>query len=105
MQEQLGTLQTKFIQLKDASVSKTSLHDTLQSARIAQSQHLGTVMQTAIQEALGMRVQADPAHGAEGPSAPPPSPSPEGPSPRSRTNEDPQLHDYDGNSVANKFFE
>ena len=49
MQEQLGMLQAEFIQLKDTSVSKVSLHDTLQSALIAQSQHLGTVMQTAVQ--------------------------------------------------------
>ena len=60
MQEQLGMLQAEFIQLKDPSISKISLHDTLQSAPIAQSQHLGTVMQTAVQEALGTRVQAEP---------------------------------------------
>jgi len=41
MQDQLGMLQAEFIQLKDTSVSKASLHDTLQSALIAQSQHLG----------------------------------------------------------------
>ena len=56
MQEQLGMLQAEFIQLKDTSVSKVSLHDTLQSALIAQSQHLSTVKQTAVQEALGTRV-------------------------------------------------
>ena len=61
MQEQLGMLQAEFIQLKDTSISKASLHDTLQSALIAQSQHLGTVMQTAVQEALETRVQAEPA--------------------------------------------
>ena len=76
MQEQLGMPKAEFIQLKDTSVSKASLHDTLQSALIAQSQHLGTVMQTAVQEALGTRVQAEPAQAAEGPSAPPPPPSP-----------------------------
>ena len=76
MREQLGVLQAEFIQLKDTSVSKVSLHDTLQAALIAQSQHLGTVMQTAVQEALGTRVQAEPAQAAEGPSAPPPPPSP-----------------------------
>ena len=64
MQEQLGMLQAEFIQLKDTSVSKVSLHDTLQSALIAQSQHLSTVTQTAVQEA---RVQAEPAQVAEGP--------------------------------------
>ena len=95
MKEQLGMLQAEFIQLKDTSVSKASLHDTLQSALIAQSQHLGAVMHTAVQEALGTRVQA-----AEGPSAPPP-PS----SPRSRTDKDPQLPNYDGNSDATEFFE
>ena len=100
MQDQLGMLQAEFIQLKDTSVSKASLHDTLQSALIAQSQHLGTVMQTAVQEALGTRVQAEPAQAAEGPSAPPP-PS----SPRSRTDKDPQLPNYDGNSDATEFFE
>ena len=56
MQEQLGMLQAEFIQLKDTSVSKASLHDTLQSALIAQSQHPGTVMHTTVQEALGARV-------------------------------------------------
>ena len=56
MQEQLGVLQAEFTQLKDTSVSKVSLHDTLQAALIVQSQHLGTVMQTAVQEALGTRV-------------------------------------------------
>ena len=76
MQEQLGMLQAEFFQLKDTSVSKASLHDTLQSALIAQSQHLGTVMQTAVQEALGTRVQAEPAQAAEGPSAPPRLPRP-----------------------------
>ena len=30
MQEQLGMFQVEFIQLKDTSVSKVSLHDTLQ---------------------------------------------------------------------------
>ena len=64
-------LQAGFIHLKNTSVSKASLHDTLQSALIAQSQHLGTVMQTAVQEALGTHVQAEPAQVAEGPSAPP----------------------------------
>ena len=44
MQEQLGMLQAEFIQLKDISVSKASLHDTLQLALIAQSRHLGSVM-------------------------------------------------------------
>ena len=53
MQEQLGMLQAEFIQLKDVSVSKASLHDTLQLALIARSRHLGSVMQTAVQEALG----------------------------------------------------
>ena len=67
MQEQLSMLQDEFIQLKDTSVSKASLHDTLPSALIAQSQHLGTVMQTAVQEALGTRVPAEPAQAAEGP--------------------------------------
>ena len=84
MQEQLGMIQAEFIQLKDTSVSKASLHDTLQSALIAQSQHLGTVMQTAVQKALGTRVQAEPAQAAEGPSAPP-RPF----SPNSRTDKDP----------------
>ena len=93
-------LHAEFIQLKDTSVSKDSLHDTLQSALIAQSQHLGTIMQTAVQEALGTRLQAEPAQAEEGPSAtPPPS------SPRSRTDKDPQLPNYDGNSDATKFFE
>ena len=36
MQEQLGMRQAEFIQLKDISVSKASLHDTLQLALIAQ---------------------------------------------------------------------
>ena len=76
MQEQLGMLQAEFFQLEDTSVSKASLHDTLQSALIAQSQHLGTVMQTAVHEALGTRVQAEPTQAAENPSAPPPPPSP-----------------------------
>ena len=67
--------------------------------RIAQSQHPGTVMQTAVQEGLGTRVQAEPAQAEEGPSAPPP-PS----SPRSRTDKDPQLPNYDGNSDATEFF-
>ena len=70
-QEQLGMLQAEFIQLKNTSVSKASLHDTLQSALIAQSKHLGTVMQTAVQEALGARVQAEPVQVGKGPSAPP----------------------------------
>ena len=48
MQEQLGMLQAEFIQLYDTSVFKASLHDILQSALIAQSQHLGTVMHTAV---------------------------------------------------------
>ena len=100
MQDQLGMLQAEFIQLKDTSVSKASLHDTLQSALIAQPQHVGTVMQTAVQEALETRAEAEPAQGAEGPSAPPP---PSSPSPR--TNKDPQLHNYDGNSDATEFFE
>ena len=52
MQEQLGMLQAEFIELKDTSVSKASLHDIYRPA-----QHLGTVMQTAVQEALGTRVQ------------------------------------------------
>ena len=98
MQEQLGVLQAEFTQLKDTSVSKVSLHDSLQAALIAQSQHLDKVMQTAIQEALGTRVQAEPAQVAEGPSAPTPSP-------RSRTDKDPQLPNYDGNSDATGFFE
>ena len=76
MQDQLGMLQAEFIQLKDTSVSKASLHDTLQSALIAQSQHLGTVMQTAVQEALGTRVPAEPAQAAEGQSALPRLPRP-----------------------------
>ena len=84
MQEQLGMLQAEFIQLKDTSVSKASLHDTLQSALIAQSPRLGTVMQTAVQEALGTRAQAVPAQAAEGPSVTP-TPS----SPRSRTDKVP----------------
>ena len=99
MQEQLGMLQAEFIQLKDISVSKASLHDTLQLALIAQSRHLNSVMQTAVQEALGTRVSAVSAHVAEGLSAPPP-PS----SPRSR-DKDPQLPNYDGNSDATEFFE
>ena len=70
MQEQLGVLQAEFTQLKDSSVSKASLHDTLQSAIITQSQHPGTAMHTAVLEALGTRVQAEPAQAAEGPSAP-----------------------------------
>ena len=57
-------------------------------------------MQTAVQEALGTRVQAEPAQAAEGPSAPPPPPSP-----RSRTDKEPQLPNYDGNSDATEFFE
>ena len=100
MQDQMGMFQAEFIQLKDTSVSKTSLHDTLQSALIAQSQHLGTVMHTSVQEALGAHVQAEPAQAAEGPLVPPP-PS----SPRSRTDKDPQLPTYDGNSDATEFFE
>ena len=67
MQEQLGIIQAEFIQLKDVSVSKASLHDTLQLALIAQSRHLGSVMQTAVQEALGTRASAAPAHVEEGP--------------------------------------
>ena len=55
IQEQLGMLQAEFIQLNDISVSKASLHDTLQLALIAQSRHLGSVMQSAVQEALGTR--------------------------------------------------
>ena len=58
MQDQFGMLQAEFIQLKDTSVSKASLRDTLQSALIAQSKHLGTVTQTAVHEALETRVQA-----------------------------------------------
>ena len=100
MQEQLGMLQAEFLQLKDTSVSKASLHDTLQSALIAQSQHLGTVMRAAVQEALGARVHEEPPKVAEGPSAPPPPPSP-----RSRTDKDPQLPNYDGNCDATEFFE
>ena len=100
MQEQLGMLQAEFIQLKDTSVSKASLHDTLQSALVAQSEHLGTVMQTAVQEALGTCVQAEPAQAAEGPSAQPPHPSP-----HSSADKDPQLPNYDGNSDATEFFE
>ena len=100
MQDQLGMLQAEFLQLKDTSVSKAFLHDTLQSALIAQYQHLGTVMQTAIQEALGARVQTDSAQVAEGLSAPP-----QPHSPRSRTDKDPQLPNYDGNSDATEFFE
>ena len=84
MQEQLGMLQAEFIQLKDISVSKASLHDTLQSALIAQSQHLGTVMQAAVQEALGTGVSAVSAHVAEGLSA---TPQPSSPSSRDK---DPQ---------------
>ena len=99
MQEQLGMLQAEFLQLKDISVSKASLHDTLQLALIAQSRHLKSVMQTVVQEALGTRVSAASAHVAEGLSAPP-QPS----SPRSR-DEDPQLRNYDGNSDATEFFE
>ena len=99
MQEQLGMLQAEFIQLKNISVSKASLHDTLQLALIAQSRHLGSVMQTAVQEALVTRASAAPAHVAEGHSAPP-TPS----SPRSR-DKDPQLPNYDGNSDATEFFE
>ena len=76
MQEQLGMLQAEFIQLKDTSVSKAYLHDTMQMWLIAKSQHLGTVMQTAVQEGLGTRVQAEPAQAAEGPSAPPRLPRP-----------------------------
>ena len=56
-------------------------------------------MQTAVQEALGTRVPAEPAQAAEGPSAPPPSSSP-----LSRTDKDPQLPNYDGNSDASEFF-
>ena len=56
MQEQLDILQAEFIQLKDNSVSKASLHDTLQLALIAQSRHLNSVMQTSVQEALGTHV-------------------------------------------------
>ena len=67
--EQLGMLQAEFIQLKDISVSKASLYDTLRLALIAQSRHLGSVMQTADQEALGKRASAAPAHVAEGHSA------------------------------------
>ena len=99
MQEQLGILQAEFIQLKDISASKASLHDTLQLALIAKSRHLNSAMQTAVQEALGTRVSAVSAHVAEGLSAPPP-PS----SPRSRE-KDPQLPNYDGNSDATEFFE
>ena len=99
MQEQLGMLQAEFIQMKAISVSKASLHDTLQLALIAQSRHLNSVMQTSVQEALGTRVSAVSAHVAEGLSAPPP-PS----SYRSRA-KDPQLPDYDGNSDATEFFE
>ena len=93
-------LQAEFIQLNDTSVSKASLHDTLQLAPIAQSQHLCTLMQTAVQEALGTRVPAEHAQAAECPSAPPP-PS----SPRSCTDNDLQLPNYDGNSDATEFFE
>ena len=100
MQEQLGMLQAEFIQLKDISVSKASLHDTFQSALTAQSRHLNSVMQTAVQEALGTRVSAVSAHVAEGLSAPP-QPS----SPRSSTDKDPKLPNYDGNRDATEFFE
>ena len=62
-------LQAEFIQLKDISVSKASSHDTLQLALIDQSRHLNSVMQTAVQEALGTRVPAVSAHVAEGHSA------------------------------------
>ena len=73
---------------------KPLLHDTLQLAPIAQSLHLGSVMQTEVQEALGTRASAAPANVAEGHSAPP-QPS----SPRFR-DKDPQLSNYDGNSDA-----
>ena len=99
MQKQLGMLQAEFIQSKDVSVSKATLHDTLQLALIAQSRHLNSVMKTAVQEALGTRASVAPAHVAEGLSAPP-RPS----SPRSR-DKDPQLPNYDGNSDATEFFE
>ena len=62
MQEQLGMFQAEFIQLKDISVSTASLHDTLQLALIAQYRHLGSVMHTAVQQALGTRASAAPAH-------------------------------------------
>ena len=99
MQEQLGMLQGEFIQLKDISVSKASLHYTLQLALIAQSRHLNSVMQHAVQEALVTRVSAVSVHVSECLSAPPPHSSP-----RSR-DKDPQLPNYDGNSDATEFFE
>ena len=55
-------------------------------------------MQTAVQEALGTRVHAEPAQVAKDPSAPPPSP-------RSRTDKDHQLPNYDGSSDATEFVE
>ena len=76
MQEQLGMLQAEFVQLKYIAVSKTSWHETLQLALIAQSRHLNSVMQTAVQEALGTRASATSAHVAEGHSARPCLPHP-----------------------------
>ena len=99
MQEQLGMLHAEFIQLKDISVSKASLHDTLQLALIAKYRHLGSVMHTAVQQALGTRASAAPAHVAEGHSVPP-----QPHSPRS-SDKDPQLPNYDWNSDATEFFE
>ena len=92
-------LQAEFIQLKDISVSKASLHDTLQLALIAQSRYLNSVMQTAVQEALETRVSAVSAHMAEGLSAPPTLSSP------SSRNKDPHLPNYDVNRDATEFFE
>ena len=68
MQEQFGMFQAEFIQLKAISVSKASL----QLALIAQSRHLNSVLQTAVQKALGTRASAALAHVAEVHSAPPP---------------------------------
>ena len=65
----------------------------------SQSWHLGSVMQTAVQEALGTRVSAASAHVAEGLLAPPLTSSS---SPRDK---DPQLPNYGGDSDATEFFE
>ena len=92
-------LQAEFLQLKDISVSKASLYDTLQLALIVQSLHLGWVMQTAVQEALGTRVSAAPARVEEGLLATPMPSSP------NSSDKDPQLPNYEGNSDATEFFE
>ena len=100
MQEQIGLLQHEFVQLKETAVSRPALHDTLQEALLAQSQHLASVMQTAIHSAIGVR--ETPTAAVQEASASPPPPA----SPRTKScDKDPQLPNYDGNGDATEFFE